>query len=84
VLKNYDTGGSPESIDGETGIVVEQGNVFDLKKSIENICSKRVDYYSQLCRERAVKLFNKDDRFQEYINLYEKLSEFSNDSNRNL
>jgi putative colanic acid biosynthesis glycosyltransferase len=80
----YDTGGSPESIDGETGIVVEQGNVFELKESIENICSKRVDYYSHLCRQRAMKLFNKDDRFQEYINLYEKLSEFSNDSNRNL
>ncbi|NOR28395.1 MAG: glycosyltransferase [Lutibacter sp.] len=69
----YNTGGSPEAIDGSTGIVVEKGNVQKLKNAIEEVSKKGKENYSYLCRERAEKLFNKDKRFQEYINLYTKL-----------
>jgi putative colanic acid biosynthesis glycosyltransferase len=78
----YDTGGSPESIDTETGLVVEQGNVLELKKSIEYVSSKGINHYSYLCRQRAEKLFNKDHRFQEYIDIFEKFSELSNYSTK--
>lgn len=70
----YNTGGSPEAIDGNTGVVVEYGNVNAMAKSIETLCNEQ-DKASQskLCRERAELLFNKDDRYQEYLDLYNSL-----------
>lgn len=69
----YRTGGSPESVIPETGIVVDKGNIDDLVKAIETICSKGKKHYTTACRERAVSLYNKDDRFNEYIKLYKTL-----------
>lgn len=69
----YRTGGSSESITEQTGIVVEKGNFNELIKAIETICNKGKEYYSVACRERAVSLYNKDDRFNEYIELYNTL-----------
>lgn len=70
----YRTGGSPESVTEQTGIVVEKGNFNELVKTIETICSKGKKHYTTACRERAVSLYNKDDRFNEYIELYNTLS----------
>lgn len=71
----YNTGGSPESITPETGIVVPKGNVAELQKAIIDITSyKEIDRYSPtLCRQSAESLFNKDERFNEYIDLYEEI-----------
>ena len=69
----YRTGGSPESVTPETGIVVEKGNIAELVNAIETICNKGKEHYSAACRERAVSLYNKDDRFNEYIELYKTL-----------
>jgi len=69
----YNTGGSPEAIDSSTGIVVEKGNVEELVTAIENICNNKKSNYSRACRERAVKNFNKNDRYAEYIELYEHM-----------
>ena len=69
----YRTGGSPEAIDEETGIIVEQGDLLGLIKSIEIITSKKKDEISSICRRRAERLFNKDDRFNDYIDLYNSL-----------
>ena len=72
-VATFRTGGSPESVTPETGIVVDKGNIDDLVKAIETICSKGKEYYAAACRERAVSLYNKDDRFNEYIELYNTL-----------
>lgn len=69
----YRTGGSPESVTPETGIVVDKGNFNELAKAIETICNKGKEHYSAACRKRAVTLYNKDDRFNEYIELYNTL-----------
>lgn len=69
----YDTGGSPEAIDNNTGLVVEKGDILGLYKAIINICSKGKKYFTHICRERAVKHFNKDDRFMDYLKIYESL-----------
>lgn len=69
----YRTGGSPESVTTETGIVVEKGNMPALMKAIETICGKDKEYYAAACRERAVSHYNKDDRFNEYMELYNSL-----------
>ena len=69
----YCTGGSPEAIDSSTGMVVEKGNLSSLKAAIKSITSCGKERYRDICRQRAVEHFNKDDRFQDYINLYNEL-----------
>ena len=69
----YRTGGSPEIIDEKTGIVVEKGNLEQIVKAITEFKNRGKFYYSSSCRQRAIELFNKDDRFQDYINLYNEL-----------
>lgn len=68
----YRTGGSHEAIDDKTGIVVERGDIKMLQEAIETICTSNIDY-SVNCRQRAEKYFNKDDRFREYIDLFNQL-----------
>lgn len=69
----YKTGGSPEALDAETGIVVEKGNLADVCDAVETVCRNRKASYIEACRNRVVRLFNKNDRFREYIDLYDNL-----------
>jgi glycosyltransferase involved in cell wall biosynthesis len=69
----YRTGGSTEAVDGETGIVVEKDDVAGLKKAIESVVNNGKEYYRDKCRERAVRLYNKEDRFNDYIQLFDHL-----------
>ena len=69
----YNTGGSPEAIDEETGLVVKQRDVEGLKMAIEEISEKEQSYYQQKCRLRALDHFNKEDRFRDYLSLYERM-----------
>ena len=69
----YKTGGSTEAIDGATGIVVEQGNIFLLLEAINQIKQNGKKSYSNACVNRAHLLYKKEDRYQEYIELYNSL-----------
>lgn len=68
----YRTGGSPEAIDEHSGIVVEKGDYDGIVAAINEIKQKGKTSYGVACRERAEKYFNKDERFEEYVRLYEK------------
>ena len=69
----YNTGGSPESIDSETGIVVEKGNREALIDAIKKVVTNGKMHYSEKCREKAIANFRREDRFRDYIMLYRKL-----------
>ncbi|WP_185287526.1 glycosyltransferase [Chryseobacterium lactis] len=69
----FNSGGSPETIDEKTGIVVEKGNVKELIEAIEKIKQKGKFFYSHNCRERVEHYFNKKNKFEEYIKLYESI-----------
>lgn len=69
----YRTGGSPEAISPETGFVVEQGDIQGIVSAIEKICQEGKDTYSKACRDRVVRYFNKEERFREYIELYNQI-----------
>lgn len=71
----YKTGGSPEAIDDLTGMVVEQGNIGKLIDAINKVKENGKQSYSGACVNRAHRLYKKEDRYQEYIELYEKLIE---------
>ncbi|SEV94402.1 Glycosyltransferase involved in cell wall bisynthesis [Chryseobacterium wanjuense] len=66
----FKTGGAPEAIDENTGIVVEKGNVQGLLDAIQEIKKNGKQFYTKECRKRAELKFNKNDRFQEYLDLY--------------
>lgn len=69
-VTTYNTGGSSEAIDIETGIVVEKGNLRELHGSIMQIIFKQDHFNSAQCRARALKMFTSQERYRDYINLY--------------
>jgi putative colanic acid biosynthesis glycosyltransferase len=69
----YNTGGSPEAIDEATGFVIEKGNVKGLADAVITVLENGKDHYRNICRQRAEQLFNKNDRYGDYLKLYELL-----------
>lgn len=67
------TGGCCEIVDDSTGILVSKGDFNELLKAIEIVKNNGKSYYSRACRERAMAKFNKDERFLDYVKLYEGL-----------
>ncbi len=68
----YRTGGSAESIDEATGIVVPKGDSEALREAVMAVRSRGRDAYSVACRDRACSKYAKGDRYGDYIRLYEE------------
>lgn len=68
----FATGGSVESVDEECGMIVPKGDIVKLKSAIEHVCNN--SSYTEKCLKKS-KQYNKDDRFEEYMNLYKKVYE---------
>ena len=66
----FRTGGSPECIDDTCGSVVDKNDVDGMEKEIRNICENKL-FTEANCVKRA-SLFDKEDKFEEYVALYEK------------
>ena len=71
---SYRTGGSPESITPQTGRVVEQGDVEGLAEALHAIRKQGKTHYTEACRSYALAHFRAQDRFNDYIQLYESLT----------
>ncbi|MCO5262300.1 MAG: glycosyltransferase [Lentimicrobium sp.] len=69
----YRTGGSPEAVDDNTGLIVEKGDVKRLFESINKTLDVGKGVYEDFCRKRAVENFNKLSKNTEYIRLYESV-----------
>lgn len=67
----YRTGGSPEAVDEQTGVVVDQGDVVALATTILKM--KDAPLSSIACRDRAERHFDKDKCFERYVELYKRL-----------
>ena len=64
----FRTGGSPEIPDEKTGYVVDVDDIDELEKQIVHICTNKI-FSKADCLERA-KLFDKNKKFCEYVELY--------------
>lgn len=73
----YDTGGSPEAIESDTGIVIPVGEVSLLADAIVKIKNNPVS--QKLCRKRALNNYDKDTCFYKYIDLYNSLLKYDKD-----
>ena len=71
----YRTGGSIEAITDQTGFIVPQGNVKEMLEAARLISQRGKAYYQQPCRTYALENFRKEDRYQDYLDLYDKLTE---------
>lgn len=67
----FNTGGSPESITDQCGIIVEKGNSKKLMEAILSL-EKKTEITSNACRRQALK-YDKNVRFQDYIQLYNSM-----------
>lgn len=65
-VATYRTGGSPEIIDSQTGIVVDCEDIDALVNAIQSLCCKEI---RKECVERASH-FSESEKFQEYMSLY--------------
>lgn len=72
-ILTYNTGGSVEAVSDNTGFIVEKGDLDSVIRIIDEVRGKGNEFYSDNCRNRAVECFNKDDRFEEYIELFNNL-----------
>ncbi len=66
----YNTGGSPEAVDSETGIVVEQGEISGVIKAVKSMVNQD---FAIRCRQRALNLYDKRKNFNEYISIYNNM-----------
>jgi glycosyltransferase involved in cell wall biosynthesis len=70
----YRTGGSIEVITPDTGFIVEQGDIPGLLAAVRTIEERGKDYYQTKCRAYAEAHFRKEDRYADYLKLYENLT----------
>ena len=69
----YNTGGSVEAVDNETGWIVDKGNIDALLNAVELAKQKGKMHFAAKCRKRAEAFFNNRERFDNYIQLYQSL-----------
>ena len=66
----FDTGGSPECLNNSCGCVVPKNDIDAMYSEIIRTCKDK-PYSVQDCLKKA-QAFNMDDRFDEYVKLYEE------------
>lgn len=70
----YRTGGSIEAVTEKTGYIVEQGDAKGLLEAVREIERKGNLEYEADCRAHALANFRKEDRYADYLKLYEDLT----------
>lgn len=74
----YRTGGSPEAVTPQIGVVVEQGDVEGLVNAIYDMEQRNRNELRAACRAYAEKHFDTNNCFQKYIDLYKEILETQN------
>ncbi|NCA98754.1 MAG: glycosyltransferase [Clostridia bacterium] len=69
----FQTGGSVESVDAQTGYIARQGDLADLLEKILLIKAQGKNHFAKACRDKAENEFNREDKYQQYIDLYQSL-----------
>lgn len=52
---------------------MEKGDIPALKLGIERILAKGKGHYITACRKRAESFYNKEDRYSDYISLFDTI-----------
>ena len=68
----YQTGGSVESVPESVGIVVPKGDLKEMEKAIMVVCESQ-RYNKDVCRNFAEENFDKNKKYEAYIDLYKSI-----------
>lgn len=68
----YNTGGSPEAVDENTGFVAEKGNLDEVRSYIMKLKNGNRETYKKMCVQRAHQFFNYKERYEEYVSLFQQ------------
>lgn len=66
----FATGGSGEMLDSSCGVVVPKDDVSAMREQIIHVCEGK-KYMQQFCVDKA-KSFDKNEKFRQYVKLYEE------------
>lgn len=69
----YRTGGSVEAVTEATGRIVGQGDLCGIIRAVRAIESKGKEAFREPCRNYALAHFRKEDRYADYLRLYDRL-----------
>ena len=69
----YDSGGSAEVINDKIGRVVPYGDADALRKAVDEIRLMNSEEISAYCVQYVQKYYRKENRFTEYVELYQKI-----------
>jgi Glycosyltransferase len=69
----YNCTAMPELVDNSTGFILEKGDIEGLYKSILKIKEKGKNYYLNNCRNSVEIHYDKQERYNDYIKLYNEL-----------
>lgn len=69
----YNSTAVPELITEETGIIVSDHNIESVAIGLNQMKIKGKSHFTEACRSRMVEYYNKDDRNNDYFNLYNSL-----------
>ena len=69
----YNTTASPELVTPQTGRIVEQGDLEGVVKAVEELCAEDREEMRKRCREYAIEHFDRDKKYDMYLDLYEEL-----------
>lgn len=69
----YDAGGSPETIDQNTGFVVSKGNIDGIVRAIEAVIGRGSSSFSSACIARAYEHFNQENVLQKEMSIYSNI-----------
>jgi len=72
----YETGGSPESITDEVGVIVPKGDTTKLYDAIIKIKDKGKKFYTKKCVEKSLQ-FDENKVFKKYISVYESIKKLN-------
>jgi N-acetyl sugar amidotransferase len=78
----YNSTATPELVKEGCGFVVEAGHLLEMHEKINVILNSGKEKYSLVCRNTAVKFFNKDIQYKEYIELYKNILAKNENSNK--
>jgi putative colanic acid biosynthesis glycosyltransferase len=67
----FDTGGCSEVVDINTGIITKSKTSKELYNSILEVKKNMKSFYSKNCIEKAKSNYNKNEKYKEYLTLYE-------------
>lgn len=73
-IVTYATGGSPETIDESSGLIVPQKDIKGIYRAIQKICNG--PDMRENCIKRAKSLYDAKDRFADYLDLYLKRGKY--------